>query len=298
MTLHLIRMNTLVTNNTIESPETTEDREYTSEASRDAAQPCSTGSRLRKSRRIRPDDNGASNEETAYANTDDCTYETYELEEAEEADETQETEELEEKKEKEELARLSPKLSMAIDEAISECGVSDNRDINRPLFMLALTLRSIEEELNAHFSMDVIAETFHRWQGQSNDYLDDNHDYLAEFLDKLSLVRFPRGRALARAVEIARNIVPPKQTTCLSTDVQLLASLCRVLQQQAGKKPFFLDGRSAAKALGKPHETVASWLRALRRLDVIKRISKGSRGTASRYVYLRRTNPQSRRRQS
>jgi len=175
---------------------------------------------------------------------------------------------------------------MAIDEAISECRVSANGNVNRPLFILAHKLRSIEEELNARFSVDVVAEIVHRWKEQNGDHLESEHDYLAELLDKLSLVRFPRGRALARAVEIARNIVPPKQTIRLSSDFQLLAALCGVLQRQVGKKPFFLDGRSGAKALGRPHETVASWLRALCRLGVIKRVSKGSRGMASRYEYI------------
>jgi hypothetical protein len=275
-------MNTLITSNTIEPPETPAGREYAPEASRDAAQPSSNGSRLKHSRLIRPDDNGVSDAETAYANADECTYETDEIDEAEEAEETQEPEELEEK---EELATLGPKLSMAIDDAISECRVSANRNVNRPLFILAHKVRSIEEELNARFSMDVIADILHRWKEQNRDHLEDDHDYLAEFLDKLWLVRFPRGRALAMAVETAKNIVPPEQTLRLSSDFQLLATLCGALQQQRGQKPFFLDGRAAAIALGKPHETVASWLRALCRLGVIRLISKGRRGVASRYVY-------------
>jgi hypothetical protein len=94
------------------------------------------------------------------------------------------------------------------------------------------------------------------------------------------------------AVETARNIVPPEQTLRLSSDIQLLGTLCGVLQQQRGKKPFFLDGRSAAKALGKPHETVASWLRALCQLGVIKRVSKGTSGMASRYLYLEQDRKQ------
>jgi hypothetical protein len=76
-------MNTLVTSNTIEPPETPEGREYEPEASRDAAQASSNGSRLKNSRLIRPDDNGVSDAETAYANADDCTYETDEIDEAE-----------------------------------------------------------------------------------------------------------------------------------------------------------------------------------------------------------------------
>jgi|SRR5882724_9145454 len=282
-------MNTLVTSNTIEPPEITDGSEHGPEASKDVTGPVLY--QLKVSLPPTTGGQGIISGETGLSKTDDCTYETYEtyetdetyeIEEAEEPEETQETEELEEK---EELASLGPRLSVAIDEAISEC-IAANRNINRPLFMLAHKLRSIEKEQNARFSVDVVAEIVHRWQEQNSDHLENDHDYVAEFLDKLSLVRFPRGRALARAVEIARAIVPPEQTKRLSCDFQLLASLCGVLQHQAGKKPFFLDGRSAAKALGRPHETVASWLRALCRLGIIVLVSRGRPGKASRYWYV------------
>lgn len=275
-------MSTFVTTNTIEPPETTDGSEHGPEALKDVTGPVLY--QLKASLPATAGGQGIISAEAGLSKTDDCTYETYEIDEigeTEEAEESQEPEELEEKEEREELATLSPNLSLRIDEAISECGVY--RD---PLFMLANRVRSIEEELTIHFSVDVIAEIVHRWKAQNHDRLDDDRDYLTEFLDKLSLVRYPRGRALAMAVESARGIVPPKETKRLSADVQLLASLCSVLQRLAGKKPFFLDGRSAAKALGKPHETVAGWLRALRQLGVIRRVSKGRRGMASRYVYL------------
>lgn len=284
-TEHLINMSTVITNNTIEPPEPTEASEYSPDAWK--------GFRGHLPKQFQDSLSGtAGDQETingGCSRTDECTYETdetYEIDEAEETEENQEAEESEEREEKEELARLGPKLSMAIDEAISKCRVSDNRDINRPLFMLAHKLRSIEEELNIRFSVDVIAETVHRWQEQNHGHLENDHDYVTEFLDKLSLVRYPKGRALARAVEVARGLVPPKKTAFLSPDVQLLASLCKVLQKQRGKKPFFLDGRSAATALGRPHETVASWLRGLHRLGVIRRESRGVRGMASLYSYL------------
>jgi hypothetical protein len=282
-------MSTVVTSNTIEPPETTEGLQYGPDARKGFTKP--PLDRLRGSILRTAISQDTISDETRCPKTDECTYETDEIDETEEPEEAEERQEAEDLQEKEEVATLGPELSMRIDEAISECRVSGNRDINRPLFMLAHKIRSIEEELNVRFSVDVIAETFHRWQGQNHDHLENDHDYLAEFLDKLSLVRFPRGRALARAVEIAKNIVPPKQTMRLSSDVQLLASLCGVLQRQSDKKHFFLDGRSAAKALGRPHETVASWLRALRRLGVIRLISKGCRGMASRYVYLKQGKP-------
>jgi hypothetical protein len=61
------------------------------------------------------------------------------------------------------------------------------------------------------------------------------------------------------------------------------AANCSAKQEQI---PFFLDGRSAAKVLGRPHETVASWLRALRRVGVIALEAKGRLRFASRYRYI------------
>jgi hypothetical protein len=261
-------MNTLVTNNTIEPPKTTEGREYGLEASRNATQPSSDGSRLRNSQPTTLADNGVTNDETACANTDECTYETqetHELQEPQETDESHETKGKRQLSQREEIGRLGLKLLFTIDEPISECRVFDG-NVNRPLFMLAHKVRTIEEELNRRFSINVCSQILDRWKEQNRDQLERGHDYLVEFLDKLSLVRYPKGRALANAVELARDIAPPAATQLLSRDVQLLASLCKVLQQQAAEKPFFLDGRSAAKALAKPHETVASWLRALCRL--------------------------------
>jgi hypothetical protein len=152
--------------------------------------------------------------------------------------------------------------------------------------MLAHEVRSMEEELKVRFSHEIIVEGIRRWKELNYSYLDSDHDYFTEFLDKLSLVHFPKGRALLNALELAKKRVPPKQARHCSPDVQLLACLCGVLQEQAGDKPFFLDGRSAAKALGKPHETVASWLRALCHIGVIKLESRGRVGTASRYFYI------------
>lgn len=193
-----------------------------------------------------------------------------------------ETDAIEERKEVDEL---DPELWERIDEAIGQSEGQPGKDFD-PLFMLANAIRSVEEELGVRFSVDPVAQIAHRWEYQNREYLSPDHDYATELLDKLSLVRFPKGRTLLRAVELATKRIPPKQTAHLSADVQLLACLCAVLQDQAGNKPFFLDGRSAATALGKPHETVASWLRGLCYIRLIKLVSKGHLGTASRYRYI------------
>ncbi len=87
------------------------------------------------------------------------TDEIYEAEEAEAREEAEETKELDER---EEVDSLGPKHWTGIDKAISECRVYRDRDVNRPLFMLANKVRSIEEELNGRFSLDVIAQVVRR----------------------------------------------------------------------------------------------------------------------------------------
>jgi hypothetical protein len=279
-------MNTLVTSTTIESPDLTRGLGHGPKAWQDVPK-LTTGSPGKWSLPATTGANGVHSDEIPFGTSSECTYETDEIDEPKETKKTEETREAEERSELRERQEvgLGLELSFKIDEAIPECRVSSG-DTNRPLFMLAHKVRSIEEELNVRFSTDATAEIVKRWQASNQDQLEKNHDYLAEFLGKLELVRFPRGRAVANALELARTIVPPKQTELLSPGFQLLAKLCCILQQQAGKKPFFLDGRSAAKVLGIPHRTVAIWLLALRRLDVIVLASEGHRGEASRYWYV------------
>jgi hypothetical protein len=261
---------------TISSPETAKD--FTRHPDAESA--------LRTLRRLAAENRGVSAGEFDCYDADECTYETYEIEEAEELEELEEAEDTDESNERDELDSLGIKLLITVDDAILECGVGENGDVNRPLFMLAHKVRSIEEERNVRFSPDVLAQVVDRWKASNDGVLEDDHDYFTEFVDKLSLVHYPSGHALANAVEIAKGRVPPKHTVHMSRDVQLLACLCAVLQDQARDRPFFLDGRSAARLLGRPHETVASWLRALCQLGVIKRVSRGTRGMASRYLYL------------
>ena len=56
--------------------------------------------------------------------------------------------------------------------------------------MLAHKVRTIEEELNRRFSINVCSQILDRWKEQNRDQLERGHDYLVEFLDKLSLVRY------------------------------------------------------------------------------------------------------------
>lgn len=225
----------------------------------------------------------SSQKDKSSLNNDVCTEETDEIKETKE---TKEPEELGELKEWEETGESNRDLLGTIENAISQCPVTIHKDVNRPLFMLAQKIRGLEEEQASMFPIELISEIAGRWQSRNQHKLEDNHDYLTEFLDKLSLVRFPKGHALVNALAAAKRLPPPKQTRCLSREVQLLACLCSELQREAGTNAFFLDGRSAAKLLRQPHRTVASWLRALCRAGVIALEAKGRLGFASRYRYI------------
>jgi len=90
------------------------------------------------------------------------------------------------------------------------------------------------------------------------------------------------------AFDAAKKQSPPNRAKGLSLDFQHLASLCRDLQRRAGMEPFFLDGRAAAKVLGQPYETVASWLRGLRHIKIITLAEQGKRRRAPRHRYIAR----------
>jgi hypothetical protein len=305
-------MNRLVPSTTIKSPDLTNGLGHGPEARQDFQQ-LTTGSPGRWSTPAATGATRGQSERIPFGDIDDCTYETDETDETKEPEESEEaggtketkgpegSDEIkgpEETNDTEQIGRatetsqsasrqridkLNPDLFKRIDGAICDHRVLSYGDFDRPLFMLSNKVRSLEEELNLHFPVATAAEIVRRWKASNQDQLETDYDYLTDFLCKLDLVRFPRGRVLANALERAKNITPPKQTELLSYEVQLLAKLCCILQQDAGTKPFFLDGRSAAKELGKPHRTVASWLHALCRVGVIVLVSKGRCGTASRY---------------
>jgi hypothetical protein len=300
-------MNTLVTSNTIETPQAPKGPEHGSETWNDLTGPALN--RLKSSPPLKATGKRLSSDVTACSTTNDYAYEIDEAEELDEIKEAGEAKEFEEPEgpkeakesktakqirqatdssnpaQRQEIGKLSPDLSERIDAAICHYRVLSYGEFNHPLFMLAQEVRSIEAEPNISFSTDVTVDIAKRWQASNQTNLDNEHDYVAEFLGRLDLVRFPKG-GLVRAVKIAGTIPAPKQTIILSSQCQSLAKLCCVLQRQAGNEPFFLDGRSAATVLDIPHSTVVIWLRGLCRLKVIMLVSKGSRGKASRYRYI------------
>src|SRR5437868_8864352 len=113
---------------------------------------------------------------------------------------------------------------------------------------------------------------FDKWEAASRPYLRANQDYFSELLAKLNCVTVPKGATLRAAYERAKTKLPPAKVLIHpSTDVQVLASLCRELQEMARDQPFMLCQISVAKLFGhSSHRNVSNWIRALKTLDILR----------------------------
>jgi len=71
-------------------------------------------------------------------------------------------------------------------------------------------------------------------------------------------------------------------------ELRLLVSLCRELQREAGKRPFYLSVRTAAEQVGVSPRHAARWLKGLVIDGILKLVRKGDRRKreASEYRYM------------
>lgn len=111
-----------------------------------------------------------------------------------------------------------------------------------------------------------------------------------DFMESWPKVMFPAGEEpIQMIVEKALKAdLPAIAGEYESPHVQALIALCRELQREKGKNPFFLSCRTAGRLLNVEHTRANRYLRGLCRDRVIEEVSKGSQssGKASRYRYL------------
>jgi len=137
------------------------------EVERDFIHPPDTESAIRTLQQLATQNRTLNGSEVDHSDTDDCTYETQETDELEEAQEAEESQESIDLVNKEELDTLGPRLFVRIDDIILTCRVS-NGGVNVPLFRLAHEVRSIEDELNRRFSLDVYDQIVRRWEADAS----------------------------------------------------------------------------------------------------------------------------------
>lgn len=180
---------------------------------------------------------------------------------------TEEIEETEEIKELEETDVVREEVWRELNAAIEACILPFPNTSNRILFQLARRVRAIEKRHHSRLAPVLLRKVFNGWEAGNQTFLRPVNDYYCEFLGKLQAVRQPWGENLKSALESA-YLEPPsvRVQTIRDPDAHVLASLCRELQRRAGTEPFYLIGRACAELLGRPHSTVAMWLRAFRTL--------------------------------
>jgi hypothetical protein len=183
-----------------------------------------------------------------------------------------------------------------VDEAEDGCGgvvwqsyvLKKAQTSNKQLHELAREIRGVEKKRGRKLSPAQYKAIFDKWESASRPFLRTGHDYFTELLAKLDCVAVPKGETLQAAFERAKHREPPAKVLVVSNrDVQLLASLCRELQEMVGEQPFMLCQASVAKLFGhSSHRSICNWIKALKVLDVLRLVERGKPGRASRYRYI------------
>jgi hypothetical protein len=162
------------------------------------------------------------------------------------------------------------------------------RTSNKQLHELAREVRGVERRRGKRFSLTQYKAIFQKWEEQSKPFLRAGYDYFVEFLAKLDCVTVPKGETLQAAFERAKHRPPPSKVSGIGhKDVQLLASLCRELQERNGEQPIMLHQASIAKLFGhSDHRNISNWIKALRTLAVLRVAKQWSFGKSQRYFYV------------
>ena len=183
-----------------------------------------------------------------------------------------------------------------VDEAKDGCGgvvwqpyvLKKPHTSNKMLHELAREVRGVEKRRGKKLTVARYKTICGKWEDVSRPFLQEGHDYFTEFLAKLDCVTVPKRETLQAAFERGKKKEPPAKVLVIRNEgVQLLASLCRELQEMGGDQPIMLHQMSIAKLFGfSHHRNISNWIKALKTLDVLKPWEPWSRGKTARYFYV------------
>jgi len=165
---------------------------------------------------------------------------------------------------------------------------------NRRLFLLARALLCVERERGAKLTVLELKEVFDRWYARAAALkllrAEETRDmYFKKFMSARRYAKQPLGPTLdlMRLLEkVDAETLPPEAALFDDGKAQRLVGLCRALQEEAGKEPFFLSCRKAAFVLNvEDHHTTADWLFCMVGGGILNEVSKGKGWRASRYIY-------------
>jgi len=182
-----------------------------------------------------------------------------------------------------------------LDESKDGCGgvqwwdyvLNKSRTSNKMLHELARDVRGIEKRRDKPLTLAQYKTICSKWEDASRSFLRPNTDYFAKFLAKLSCVTMPKGETLGSAFQRAKRKQPPSKVMLVSKELQLLASLCRELQEMAGDQPIMLCQTQIAKLFTVAQQTISEWIRALKTLRVLRLAEAAIKNhRAARYYFI------------
>jgi hypothetical protein len=159
---------------------------------------------------------------------------------------------------------------------------------NNMLHELARDVRGIEKRRDKPLTLAQYKTICSKWEDASRSFLRPNTDYFAKLLAKLSCVTMPKGETLRTAFGRAKRRQPPSKVLFLSNkELQVLASLCRELQEMAGDQPIMLCQTQIAKLFTVAQQTISEWIRALKTLRVLRLAEAAIKNhRAARYYFI------------
>jgi len=184
-----------------------------------------------------------------------------------------------------------------LDEVKDGCGgvawqsyvLKKSRTSNKMLHELAREVRGVEKERGKTLTVTQYKTICGKWEDASRPFLRKGYDYFTEFLAKLSSVTVPKGETLEAAFQRTQHRDPPSKVLVVpNKGLQLLASLCRELQEMTGDQPFMLCQTSVTKLFRhSSHRTISNWISALKTLEVLKLAEAAiPNARAARYYFI------------
>jgi hypothetical protein len=162
---------------------------------------------------------------------------------------------------------------------------------NRRLFDLARKLKAIPSLASA--DLPTLRPIIVEWHRRALPFIGTKEFTTSwgEFIAAWGKVKFPAGEgAIEEAFRRAMTSQPPAKAVALYDEppILLLATLCRELQHIAGRRPFYLDCRTAGRLLGIHHTTAWRLLTVLCTEGILAPGEKGSLATrkATEYRYV------------
>jgi hypothetical protein len=167
---------------------------------------------------------------------------------------------------------------------------SDADRVRLRLFGFARRLKAMPE-LKDHDAAE-LRPIVQKWHARALPVVGDRSmdDTWADFSRAWRKVAVPHGEGpFEVAVARADREAPPKGAAAMydSANTIRLLKVCRELQRDAGREPFYLSGEQARDVLG-IEDRSAAW-RRVQMLETdgwIKTLKKGNQKRATRYVYL------------